>query len=138
MPESVSYTHLDVYKRQVERLPPDARPAPAVEVISGQRVADGCKMYPYLVGPARHRDAGREAQAVFGFQYGIFRPAGLAVGGDAAADDALPLPPDGGVDDARPEGDVYKRQYMFSTPLAKQNAYGKSLRNRLLICIIGF
>ena len=50
----------------MERLPPDARPAPAVEVIAGQRVADGCKMYPYLVGPARHRDAGREAQAVFG------------------------------------------------------------------------
>ena len=88
----------------VERLPPDARPAPAVEVISGQRVADGCKMYPYLVGPARHRDAGREAQAVLGFQYGIFRPAGFAIGGDAPPDDTLPLPPDGGVDDARPEG----------------------------------
>ena len=57
-------------------------------------------MYPYLVGPARHRDAGREAQAVFGFQYGIFRPAGFAIGGDAPPDDALPLPPDGGVDDA--------------------------------------
>ena len=28
-------------------------------------------------------------------------------------------------------------QYLFSTPLAKQIAYGKSLRNRLLICIIG-
>ena len=74
----------------MERLPPDARPAPAVEVISGQRVADGCKMYPYLVGAARHRDAGRKAQAVFGFQYGIFRPAGLAIGGDAPPDDVSP------------------------------------------------
>ena len=44
------------------------------------------------------------AQAVFGFQYGIFRPAGFAIGGDAPPDDTLPLPPDGGVDDARPEG----------------------------------
>ena len=57
-----------------------------------------------LVGPARHRDAGREAQAVFGFQYGIFRPAGFAIGGDAPPDDTLPLPPDGGVDDAFTEG----------------------------------
>ena len=28
-------------------------------------------------------------------------------------------------------------QYLFSIPLAEQNAHGKSLRNRQLICIIG-
>ena len=28
-------------------------------------------------------------------------------------------------------------QYLFSTPLAEHKAHGKSLRNRLLICIIG-
>jgi hypothetical protein len=54
--------------------------------------------------PAHNRTADREAQAVFGFQYGIVRPAGYPVGGDAPPDEALPLPPDGDVDDARHEG----------------------------------
>ena len=29
-------------------------------------------------------------------------------------------------------------QHLFSTPLAERIAHGKPLRNRLLICIIGF
>ena len=49
----------------VEGLPSDACPAPAVEVIPGQRVADGRKVHPDLVGAAGHRHAGREAEAVF-------------------------------------------------------------------------
>ena len=48
----------------VQCLPPDAVPAAAVEVIPGQRMADGRKVHPDLVGAAGHRHAGGQAQAV--------------------------------------------------------------------------
>ena len=53
---------------------------------------------------------------------GIFRPAGFAIGGDAPPDDALPLPPDGGVDDARPEGkfSFYNGVVELFHPLSQQ------------------
>ena len=62
---SVSQRHSERLAGAVEGLPSDAGPAPAVEVIPGQRVADGSKMHPDLMGAARHRHAGREAEAVF-------------------------------------------------------------------------
>ena len=42
-------------------------PAPAVKVIPSQRVADGRKMHPDLMGAARYRHTGCKAQAVFCF-----------------------------------------------------------------------
>ena len=88
----------------MQRLPPDPLPVPTVEVISGQRVADGGKVDPDLVRPPRHRDTGGQAETVLRSYYGILRPAGLAVRRHTPADDALGLTADGGVDDAFTEG----------------------------------
>lgn len=48
----------------MERLPGNAVTVSAVKVVPGQRVADGCKVYPDLMGAARHGNTGGKAQAL--------------------------------------------------------------------------
>ena len=48
----------------MERLPGNAVTVPAVKVVPGQRVADGCKVHPDLMGAARHGNTGGKAQAL--------------------------------------------------------------------------
>ena len=48
----------------MERLPGNAVTVPAVKVVPGQRVTDGCKVHPDLMGAARHGNTGGKAQAL--------------------------------------------------------------------------
>ena len=60
-------------------------------------------MHPDLVGAAGHRHAGRKAKAVFFLYNSILRAAGLALGGNAAPDDAVAPAADGCIDDPFPQ-----------------------------------
>ena len=75
----------------------------AVKVVPGKRMADGRKMHPDLVGAASHRHAGRKAKAVFFLYNSILSAAGLALGGNAAPDDAVAPAADGCIDDPFPQ-----------------------------------
>ena len=64
-PPGLLHRHPEALPCTVQRLPPNALPAPAVKVIPRQRVADGRKMHPDLMGATRYRHTGCKAQAVF-------------------------------------------------------------------------
>src|SRR5699024_12402066 len=84
----------------LQRLPADPVPVPSVEVVPGQGAADGGKVHPDLVGAPGDRHAGRQTEAFLRLYNGILGAAGLALRGDAPADDAVGPAADGGVDDA--------------------------------------
>ena len=56
--------HPETLPGAMERLPGNAVTVPAVKVVPGQRVADGCKVHPDLMGAARHGNTGGKAQAL--------------------------------------------------------------------------
>ena len=60
-------------------------------------------MHPNLVGAAGHRHTGRKAKAVFFLYNSILRAAGLALGGNAAPDDAVAPAADRCIDDPFPQ-----------------------------------
>ena len=60
-------------------------------------------MHPDLVGAAGHRHTSCKAKAVFFLYNSILRAAGLALGGDAAPDDAVAPAADGCIDDPFPQ-----------------------------------